>query len=172
MTIKTVNTEVVTPEMYAAYDAADSVRNGYRALLEAAPAVECSDDINRLVRELDVLINGEAGAAKQASLCDIVAQVRKQGLKVPTVEGEPAAWLIENGSSDGDEDIVTLSHGVVRRFHKAGHKSAPLYRHPQPSLAQKVERIKAFRIAEPVDWVDRRHNSAIDKMVAILEDRT
>ena len=29
-----------------------------------------------LVRELDVLLNGNAGAAKQASLCDIVAQVR------------------------------------------------------------------------------------------------
>lgn len=33
-------------------------------------------DHARLVRELDVLLNGEAGAAKQASLCDIVAQLR------------------------------------------------------------------------------------------------
>lgn len=31
-----------------------------------------------LVRELDVALNGEAGAAKQASLCDLVAQVRRQ----------------------------------------------------------------------------------------------
>jgi hypothetical protein len=29
------------------------------------------------VRELDVLLNGEAGAAKQASLCDLVAQVAR-----------------------------------------------------------------------------------------------
>lgn len=29
-----------------------------------------------LVRELDVAINGEAGAAELASLCDLVAQVR------------------------------------------------------------------------------------------------
>lgn len=35
-------------------------------------------DQNRLVRELDVLLNGEAGAAEQASLCDIVAQVRRE----------------------------------------------------------------------------------------------
>jgi len=28
-----------------------------------------------LVRELDVLLNGEEGAAKQASLCDIVSQL-------------------------------------------------------------------------------------------------
>lgn len=34
-------------------------------------------DINRLVRELDVALNGEDGAAKQASLCDVVAQVSK-----------------------------------------------------------------------------------------------
>lgn len=33
------------------------------------------DEIRRLVRELDVLLNGEAGAAKQASLCDLVGQV-------------------------------------------------------------------------------------------------
>jgi hypothetical protein len=36
----------------------------------------CMEDHKRLVRELDVLINGEAGAARQASLCDLVAQVR------------------------------------------------------------------------------------------------
>jgi hypothetical protein len=35
-------------------------------------------DHRRLVRELDVLLNGEAGAAKQASLCDIVAQVQQE----------------------------------------------------------------------------------------------
>jgi hypothetical protein len=35
-------------------------------------------DVNRLVRELDVLLNGEDGAAKQASLCDIVSQVASQ----------------------------------------------------------------------------------------------
>lgn len=34
-------------------------------------------DHRRLVRELDVLMNGEAGAAQQASLCDLVAQVAK-----------------------------------------------------------------------------------------------
>lgn len=33
-------------------------------------------DHKRLVRELDVMINGEEGAAKQASLCDIVSQMK------------------------------------------------------------------------------------------------
>lgn len=34
-----------------------------------------SDEL-RLVRELYLLLNGEEGAARQASLCDIVSQVR------------------------------------------------------------------------------------------------
>lgn len=63
----------------------------------------------------------------------------------PAVESEPTAWLIESGSSDGDEDIVTLNHGVVRRFKRAGHNSTPLYTHRQPSLAEKIERIRALK---------------------------
>lgn len=35
-------------------------------------------DHDRLVRELDVIINGEEGAAKQASLCDIVSQLKNK----------------------------------------------------------------------------------------------
>lgn len=62
--------------------------DGYLAVPQT-PGLDCPDctpaaeetplvltDHNRLVRELDVLLNGEAGAADQASLCDIVAQVR------------------------------------------------------------------------------------------------
>lgn len=33
------------------------------------------NEVNRLVREMDVLLNGEKGAAQQASLCDMVAQI-------------------------------------------------------------------------------------------------
>jgi hypothetical protein len=39
---------------------------------------EATKDKNRLVRELDIIINGEEGAAKQASLCDIVSQLRNE----------------------------------------------------------------------------------------------
>ncbi|MDP2359296.1 MAG: hypothetical protein Q8O14_00890 [bacterium] len=41
-----------------------------------AGQAEALEDVNRLTRELDVALNGEAGAAKQASLCDLVAQVK------------------------------------------------------------------------------------------------
>jgi len=45
--------------------------------LERRLADHVAADENRraLVRELDVLLNGEEGAAKQASLCDIVSQL-------------------------------------------------------------------------------------------------
>ncbi|HFH3670230.1 hypothetical protein [Pseudomonas aeruginosa] len=57
-------------------------------------------DHRRLVRELDVLLNGEEGAAKQASLCDLVGQVaaivreRCAPLLSPAQAGQvPQAWL-------------------------------------------------------------------------------
>lgn len=34
-----------------------------------------AEDHKRLVRHVDVIINGEEGAAPQASLCDIVSQI-------------------------------------------------------------------------------------------------
>jgi hypothetical protein len=40
------------------------------------------EDQKRLVRELDVALNGEDGAADQASLCDIVSQVKDQRWKL------------------------------------------------------------------------------------------
>lgn len=41
---------------------------------------EVLTDHRRLVRELDALLNG-AGAARQASLCDIVSQVRYENIR-------------------------------------------------------------------------------------------
>lgn len=52
------------------------------APLTNADYEEVLTDHRRLVRELDVLLNGEEGAAKQASLCDIVAQVSHEGIQI------------------------------------------------------------------------------------------
>lgn len=41
--------------------------------------LEVQKDHHRLVRELDVLLNGVDGAAHQASLCDLVAQLKSKG---------------------------------------------------------------------------------------------
>jgi hypothetical protein len=61
-------------------------------------------DHGRLVRELDVLLNGEEGAAKQASLCDIVAQVRREGFKAAPVQA--AADEVREGR------VVSITPGV------------------------------------------------------------
>jgi len=38
---------------------------------------ETFKDRQRLVRKIDVIINGEDGAAQQASLCDVVGQIEQ-----------------------------------------------------------------------------------------------
>jgi hypothetical protein len=49
-----------------------------RELLQHIDALEqVAADQARLTRELDVLLNGEQGAARQPSLCDIVAQLSR-----------------------------------------------------------------------------------------------
>lgn len=53
-------------------------------------------DHRQLVRELDVLLNGEEGAAKQASLCDVVAQVRRQGVRIAQEQPEAKACNADN----------------------------------------------------------------------------
>lgn len=52
--------------------------------LTVADYEEVLADHRRLVRELDVLLNGEHGAAKQASLCDIVGQLKHQKCVPPS----------------------------------------------------------------------------------------
>lgn len=54
-------------------------------------------DHRRLVRELDVALNGD-GAAKQASLCDLVAQVRALA-KLPCDVRVAPATIIRKGCS-------------------------------------------------------------------------
>lgn len=58
-----------------------------RALLDASK--DYKDVLaghRRLIRDLDVLFNGEEGAAQQASLGDIVAQIRKEGIKIASTK--------------------------------------------------------------------------------------
>lgn len=61
----------------SALPAAKLERDELRAVLDNHDDSDQADH-DRLIRELDVLLNGVEGAARQASLCDIVAQVRKQ----------------------------------------------------------------------------------------------
>jgi hypothetical protein len=83
------------------------------------------EDHKRLVRELDVAINGEAGAAKQASLCDIVAQVRSQKISKYNSENFLAIRGAMGHVSDGSSEAVTLFQDDATRdyFVRVGKKS-------------------------------------------------
>lgn len=61
---------------------------------------EAHADHLRLVRELDVLLNTETGAAKQASLCDIVAQVKGWGLRIGSAIAKATTWKPEAGVAE------------------------------------------------------------------------
>lgn len=64
--VQTLTVKIDTSAIQAEIDKAVAEFEAYR------------DEHRRLVRELDVALNGEVGAAQQASLCDLVAQVRRQ----------------------------------------------------------------------------------------------
>lgn len=71
-----------------------------------------ADDIDRLVREIDVAINGQGGAAKQASLCDIAAQIKREGLvcsrhPLPALDYSQIADSIADTIAKGSKALTT-----------------------------------------------------------------
>ena len=89
----TIHILVGDGQSLAAADALFKDLNSYRIACDQY--AECEKDKDRLVRELDVLLNGD-GAAPQASLCDIVSQVRKSGVMVVSKDWKPTAESINN----------------------------------------------------------------------------
>lgn len=73
---------------------------------------DVATDHKRLVRELDVALNQD-GASKQASLCDIVAQVKREGLK--------SRWWHRNYSElEAEMDRTVLMRSILRSGQDAG----------------------------------------------------
>lgn len=103
---------------------------------------EIFDDHKKLVRELDVIINGENAASPQASLCDIVAQLKKEYRKEDDVlkidyenipQGEvlllttSKVWIIGDWYKDGwrtklstwvDGKLTTMPKKEVTHYKK------------------------------------------------------
>ena len=77
------------------------------------------EDIDRMVRQLDVALYGE-NAAQQAMLCDIVQPIIKR--LAAQSEGEPVAWILQFSHD---------SHKTLRwRAGNSTVQSIPLYTHP------------------------------------------
>src|SRR5437764_9515069 len=90
----------------------------------AADYEEVLADHRRLVRELDVLLNGEAGASRQASLVDIVAQIagERDAMRRDSVTVAQISKLVSmNGKEpDGPADLVRTVGAHVRMNREHG----------------------------------------------------
>lgn len=108
----------------AAPDAASG--SVYALLIEAANRIadheESDNDQRRLVRELDAIINGP-GAAKQASLCDIVKQMHKEAFHTQSTDMARRLLQIANDpmwANHAEVDKTTLkaaAHEIDRFYH-------------------------------------------------------
>lgn len=97
-------------------------------------------DHNRLVRELDVLLNGEAGAADQASLCDIVAQVRMARKKPGTGSLQLLALVPDQvvGRVHHNPDHHDQVRAVLNECGRALPDNTPLYARPADTVMRYV----------------------------------
>lgn len=80
---------------------ADALRDGNLLIADSEqPTAQDYEKIladhRKLVRDLDVLLNGESGAARQASLCDIVSQVARMKVLKPQRPYGSASKTAEN----------------------------------------------------------------------------
>lgn len=92
---------------------------------ELTSHVEAAELVQRLTRELDVLING-AEAARQASLCDIVSQLKAKLAALEGQQGEPVAWMHDKA---GRVDVV---HKDVRNLWLRAGKPSGFYKEKVP----------------------------------------
>jgi hypothetical protein len=115
----------------------DSHRNRILAVDLAESRDAIREDHNRLVRELDLLLNGEAGAAEQASLCDIVAQVRM-------ARQEPGTGALQLLALVPDQVVGRVYHTPqtatveLNACGRALADGAPLYSRPADALTRYV----------------------------------
>jgi len=103
-------------------------------------------DQRSLVRELDVLLNG-AGAAEQASLCDIVSQVRGDRWALVPREATDAmmdaAWAVTVAVTPEERMLLTLGDNRQAFRLKAARRyramvDAALQNAPRPEVASEV----------------------------------
>lgn len=151
---------------------------GYAALDQLIARLEGGEDIfaptvsdyeevladhRRLVRELDVALNGD-NAAKQASLCDIVAQVKAEGITA-RLDGDgakqPIQFGYDPGIAGGDVPALTFRKGeritcvlygddarAVSAFIKQLAEAEPDHQPVSPEVDALVEDLKESKYSQ------------------------
>lgn len=69
-----------------------------------------ADGIDKMVRDIDVAINGEAGAAKQAMLCDVVGQIIENATALRQARAEIAGLRAVTARLADAADRVGVAH--------------------------------------------------------------
>lgn len=69
-------------------------------------------DKRRLTRELDVAMHGEEGAAKQASLCDLIDSAMHMRNRIQHLE--KTLELIASCQSNAEGDVVDIARKALR----------------------------------------------------------
>lgn len=91
----------------------ESLRLLESALRELAEIKRAQGDHNTLVHELDILLNGEGEASRQASLCDLVAQLSALKSWIDKVNG---LYFLTGGL------VTRFSQALADKLHKAEQK--------------------------------------------------
>lgn len=150
-------------DAYQAGQARAALAQPSPALAEQATADDYEEvlaDHRRLVRELDVLLNGEACAAKQAMLCDLVSQVeaevRKSGQPL-LVSAERYRWL-RNDDNWGADDSEGQGTSKWANLGELSGTDFDAY-------------LDQLRGSNPVMDIDPEHSKAIAKRGPMTEGR-
>lgn len=110
-------------------------------------------DHKRLVRELDVLLNGEDGAAQQAFLVDLVAQVRRQGIRAALPSQSALPPEIHGLACNGESDTAFLA-GLASQFPNGPIKSRLIAITERPSQSAGEPVVNRATVIEWLDALD------------------
>ncbi|MFA5025059.1 MAG: hypothetical protein WC503_00930 [Candidatus Shapirobacteria bacterium] len=93
------------------FDANVMAWNNNKLSTELAALKEVLDDKRRLTREIDVILNGE-NAAKQASLCDLIGQIKE----LATLQGlvREMGAVLDKVANHKCCEIVTVANGETK----------------------------------------------------------
>lgn len=139
----------------------------------------------RLIRELDVALNGEAGAAAQAAMCDLIAQVERQQcvqilnladgfrLNFRAPNGERATLFLDRLLAHyniGDSELVKqVMRNAIAAYPVAG-VSVPVEREQQFGLyVDTMTETQRERAAKVYDHFDHPFDSHPENRVAQIE---
>lgn len=163
MTLKTINTEIVTQDMVAAASSAVGIYSGIAAAMEAAPAVESSKFDGQIPMDeceglelaawegddgnvYSIADIAALGASEDAAL--VLTPLYRAVIKAAAV-GEPVGMVVHPASAAPTEFKLAWFVNIEEL-----PPNTKFYIHPQPSLAEKIDPELRKKVLELCDQID------------------